>query len=384
MKNARLLVTVALSLLFTAPGLPGSRLSAEHDKVIDGAAGDPDPAVVSTIAFTSTRDNHGQPWAVPPIVGGEIYVIDYLDDGTFSAPRRVTANTYTDIFPTLSPDGRGRVVFDSNRLRAPGEPVNTSDLFLMNHDGTELRFLTRGGSPTWSPPEAHGGTSKNIAFHASASGAGLPVNPFPGSATADSDIFTVNVDDLLDNGAVPRNLTINRASTVDDDPNWSPDGQRIVFTSYANTSPSTITSAEIHIMNADGTGQAQLTNDGLEKRGPAWSPDGTQILFARRSGEPNAAGVATFEVCVMEAVPNGTVTQLTHHLEIDPKNITHLSALTPTWSPDGQMIVFHWTPSNQLWVMQADGSGQVQLTVPPGFNLLAASWSVIRVGKGAR
>jgi Tol biopolymer transport system component len=165
---------------------------------------------VSTIAFTSTRDNHGLPWAEPPIVGGEIYFIDYRDDATFSAPRRVTANTYIDIFPTLSPDGKGKVVFDSNRLRAAGEPVNTSDLFLMNHDGTEVRFLTRGGSPTWSPPGLSGGTSKNIAFHASASGAGLPINPFPGSATDDSDIFTVNVDDLLNNAAAPRNLTIDR------------------------------------------------------------------------------------------------------------------------------------------------------------------------------
>ena len=40
-----------------------------------------------------------------------------------------------------------------------------------------------------------------IAFHASASGIGLPINQFPGSATADSDIFTVNVDDLLEKGA---------------------------------------------------------------------------------------------------------------------------------------------------------------------------------------
>ena len=198
------------------------------------------PAVVSTIAFTSTRDNYLEPWALPPalpIVGGEIYLIDYMTNG-FAAPRRVTSNTYTDIFPTLSPDGRGKIVFDSNRLRAAGEPVNTSDLFLMNHDGTELRFLTRGGSPTWSPPGPKGAASKNIAFHASASGTGLPVNPFPGSATADSDIFTVKVDDLLENGAVPRNLTINRVSTVDDDPNWSPDGRKIIFTSYVND-PST-------------------------------------------------------------------------------------------------------------------------------------------------
>ena len=296
-----------------------------------------------------------------------------MTNGTFSAARRVTANTYTDIFPTLSPDGRGKVVFDSNRLRTAGEPVNTSDLFLMNHDGTELRFLTRGGSPTWSPPEPNGAPSKNIAFHASASGAGLPINPFPGSATDDSDIFTVNVDDLLDNGAVPRNLTINRTSTVDDDPNWSPDGRRIVFTSYVYDPSSTVTSGEIYIMNADGTGQAQLTNDGIDKRGPAWSPDGKSILFACRSGEPtaNAPTVPTFEICVMD-VANRQITQLT---------LNNIGELTPTWSPDGQLIVFHRAPSNQLWVMRADGSGQVQLTVPPGFNLLATSWSVIAVGR---
>ena len=218
----------------------------------------------------------------------------------------MTANTYTDIFSTLSPDGKGKVVFDSNRVRAPGEPVNTSDLFLMNHDGTELQFLTRGGSPTWSPPGPNGRASRNIAFHASASGAGLPINTFPGSATDDSDIFTVNVDDLLENRAVPRNLTSDRVATVDDDPNWSPDGRRIIFTSYVPLPSTTITSSEIHIINADGKGHAQLTNDQIEKRGAAWSPDGTRILFARRSGEPteNVRDVKTFEICVMDAVAN--------------------------------------------------------------------------------
>jgi len=380
MMNVRLLVVLALPLLLIAPGLPESRLSADHDQTFNAADGTRGPAVVSTIAFTSTRDNHGAVWAVPPIVGGEIYFIDYMTDGTFSAPRRVTANTYTDIFPTLSPDGKGKVVFDSNRLRASGEPVNTSDLFLMNHDGTELRFLTRGGSPTWSPPGPKGRASKNIAFHASASGAGLPINPFPGSATDDSDIFTVNVDDLLEHGAVPRNLTVDRVATVDDDPNWSPDGRRIIFTSYVPEPSTTVTSSEIHIINADGTGHAQLTDDKIDKRGPAWSPDGLRILFACRLGMPtaNAPDVATFEICVMDATANGQITQLTRN---------NISELTPTWSPDGQMIVFHRVPSNQLWVVPADGSAPpVQLTAAfsSGFNLLATSWSVIGVGKRAR
>src|SRR5688500_8599519 len=160
--------------------------------------------VVSTLGFTSTRDNTT---AIPPILGGETYFIEVLSDGTFSAARRLTDNAYADIFPAFSPDGKGKIVFDSSRRRGPGDPINVSDLFLMNHEGGEQVFLTRGASPAWAPPGPHGAASKTIAFHASASGSGLPALGTPGSATIDSDIFVVNVDDLLENGAVPVNIT---------------------------------------------------------------------------------------------------------------------------------------------------------------------------------
>ena len=78
----------------------------------------------------------------PPIAGGDIYMIDMIDhvvDRSSPVPRRLTANFDADIFPTLSPDGKGKIVFDSSRFRAVGEPVNTSDLFLMNYDGREMR-----------------------------------------------------------------------------------------------------------------------------------------------------------------------------------------------------------------------------------------------------
>jgi TolB protein len=337
-------------------------LAAQKVPVGQPAAGQ--PSVASSIFFTSTRDNTG---AVPPINGGEIYALDYLEDATFGPPRRLTSNTFGDIFPALAPDDSGRVVFDSNRRRAGTDPINVSDLFLMNHDGSDQLFLTRGGSPTWSPARGQSKGSRLIAFHASASGAGLPVNPFPGSATTDSDIFVVNVEHLLKHGAPPRNITANRIDTVDDDPSWSPDGKRIAFTSYAADLSTTLTNAEIFVMRANGTEQLQLTNDGVEKRGATWSPDGKRLLFACRMGVAGANGIATFELCIMDAVANAPITRLT---------INTVNDLTPTWSPDGTEIVWHKAPANQLFTMHADGSGERQITAPPGLNLLATSWGV--------
>jgi Tol biopolymer transport system component len=61
----------------------------------------------------------------------------------------------------------------------------------------------------------------------------------------------------------------------------------------------------------------------------------------------------------------------------DPRRLTFntLPDGTPTWSPDGTKIVFNRAvpvPNQQLHIMNADGSGQTQMTLPPGFNLFAS------------
>jgi len=314
-------------------------------------------ALESTIAFASSRDN---PILNPFLNGaGEIYLMS--PDG--SNLRRLTDNTAADSFPALSPDGK-KIVFDSNRNRAEGEPINTDDLFVMNTKGDEQRFLIRGSSATWSPD------SKNIAFHASASGLGLPIKTDPGAATSDSDIFIANVDDLLAGVAGPMNLT-NNPDAVDDDPDWSPDGRRIVFTSHPVTDdPQRSNLAEIYVINVDGTGLTRLTFNAEEERAPSWSPDGSRIVYMCRIG----GGAAVFEICDMKA-DGSDRRQLTNNTLLDA---------TPSFSPDGQQILFHRTVAPgtsggiQLWKMNADGTGQTQLTNPPGNNLLA-NWGVVRV-----
>jgi len=312
----------------------------------------------STIAFVSSRHDPAADPAVDPQrawLAAEIYLMD--GDGT--NPRRVTENAYSDGFPALSPDGT-RIVFDSNRLRAEGEAFNTSDLFVMNADGTGQTSLVRGSSATWSPD------GKSIAFHASASGKGQPINFLPGAATTDSDIFVMNVGDFLKHRARPKNITNNPAA-IDDDPDWSPKGRKIMFTSHAVTdNTDNHVTAEIYVIDADGTGKpTRLTNNAEEERAPSWSPDGRRIVFCCRRGGPD------FEICVMNADGTGQV-QLTDNT---------IGDLTPSWSPDGKKIVFHRRAGArgqfQLFLIDADGTGEKQLTFPPGLNAFP-NWGEVR------
>ena len=288
----------------------------------------------STIAFVSTRDN---PTLTPPTNAAEIYLMSA--DGT--DPRRLTDNGAGDGFPVLSPDGK-KIVFDSNRTIAPGEPLNTTEMFLMKADGKDQTPLLRGGSATWSP------NGKDIAFHRSASGAGLPVKPDPGAATTDSDIFVMNVDDFLDGVKQPRNLTNNGAAAVDDDPDWSPTRQQIVFTSHAPGDEPNPSSAELYLINADGTGQPErLTNNSEEERSPDWSPDATRLAFSCRIGG------ADLELCVMNS--DGTdLTQLTDN---------NVAELSPSWSPDGQTLISGCAGKNTL-IPFADPAAAHRMPLP--------------------
>lgn len=96
------------------------------------------------------------------------------------------------------------------------------------------------------------------------------------------------------------------------DPSWSPHGTKLAFREFLQT-----TNDDIFVMNADGSGQTDLTNDlSTDNFHPSWSPDGTKIAWDKFG--------TTDQVYVMNA--NGTSpTNVTNDPTVDDPN--------PAWQP---------------------------------------------------
>jgi Tol biopolymer transport system component len=295
--------------------------------------------LVPAIVFVSTHDYESTHDCTVVrcdlFAGSEIYMID--SDGT--DPRRLTSNTAADFFPALSPDGK-KIAFESNKYHLDtGEPRNVADLFVMDANGEGQTLLTRGSSPSWSPD------GKYIAFHASAAyytSGGLvtlpPIRTDPGAPTIDSDLFVASVDDIVSGAAPPVNVT-NSPGMIDEDADWSPVAAQLAFSSHP--SDSDLSTTEIYVVNVNGTGLQRLTNNGYEERAAAWSPDGTRIAFMCSLGPVNPrTGQRFFEICLMNADGSGQV-QLTYNAALNA---------SPSWSPDGRKIVLHRNPQPlELW-----------------------------------
>jgi Tol biopolymer transport system component len=139
-------------------------------------------------------------------------------------------------------------------------------------------------------------------------------------------------------------------------PDYSPDASKIVF---SGTASAVDVNQNVYVTNADGTGLQQLTTDG-NNQFPTFSPDGKRIAFIS-----DRTGVE--QVWLMNA---------------DGTNQTQLSKSgvredqVPDWSPDGRKVAFAQgaVGSGRIWVINADGSNPVQLTSGPGDDF-GTAWS---------
>jgi hypothetical protein len=165
-----------------------------------------------------------------------------------------------------------------------------------------------------------------------------------------SDIAVINAD-----GSGQVNLT-NSPDIDEGFPAWSPDGRRIAFTTRRDGNN------EIYLMDADGSNSVRLTDEPGDDFAPAWSPDGSRIAFV--SDRDREAGI--YDLYIMNADGSG-VTRLTDDPAID---------YSPAWSPDGTRIAFrsHHDGPADIYVINVDGSGLHNLTENPADDW-APSWS---------
>lgn len=171
---------------------------------------------------------------------------------------------------------------------------------------------------------------------------------FASDRDGNEDVWIVNAD-----GTGLRNLTRHPAS--DSHPSWSPDGQKILFCSTRGDGEND----DIYVMSVNGSEAQRLTDNGLIwDTFPTFSPDGRKILFRRLLRQrTNEGTLANSEIMVMNADGTGTV-NLSKHPWFDG---------WPSWSPDGQRIAFSSNRSDpyQIYVMNADGSGLMQVVDSP-------------------
>jgi TolB protein len=285
------------------------------------------PITLIALAVPSTA-SAAYPGANGPITfdrGGSILTL------SSGSPFTLSASGY-DFAPKYSPDG-SRVAYTVNR-----------DIWVMDADGTDRTQVTTGGTanrdPDWSPD------GKRISYAGMGTNGRADIFVVPAKGGTATPVTTTGDHDERDpafspdgsriaftrtgcetpfgggtcvyvasaTGGGATNLTPeDRVEGCDNQPGyyfngasksptWSPDGKRIAFVGPLLCRVSTIGS-DIWVMNADGSGKANLTHDdGTNDVEPAFSPDGTKIAFARNlhSGPTN-----------VHVLSGSTVTQVT-------------------------------------------------------------------------
>jgi len=108
-------------------------------------------------------------------------------------------------------------------------------------------------------------------------------------------------------------------------------------------------------MYPDGSNQQRLTNNAANDNTPKWSPNSTRIAFL--TDRDRGQRFDSREIYIMNADGSGQ-TNLTNTPGQDPAPWEADESLTG-WSPNGSKMVYE--RNGRIWVMNSDGSGQTDL-----------------------
>jgi Tol biopolymer transport system component len=242
----------------------------------------------------------------------------------------------------------GKITF----VRGTRAALATGEVWVMERDGSQQTRLTNNavfdGLPAFSPD------GERIAFTSRRESVGAQVN---------DEIFLMDPKDDDGDGNGDNLTRITFTDTENEfQPAFSPDGNRIAFTSSQNGN-------EIYVMDADGTNRVRLTDNAARDARPAFSPRGDRIAFT--SNRPGPDGFTDDEIYVMDAADtdgdgNGdNLTQITDNTTVPVNDIPVLVNDThANFSPDGEEVAFTSNrdstalqQNDEIYLSNSDGSG---------------------------
>jgi Tol biopolymer transport system component len=282
-------------------------------------------------------------------------------DGSSPNPDTDNSNSglSSDYPPSYSPSGT-QIVFASKTAisgLSNGTAAGSYNIWIMNTDGTGKLALTQNTNanltsinPVFSP----NGTEIYFQSKTATSGA------WNGTATNSYNIWKV-----APTGGTITHLTSNTAVNLDStEPHVSPDSSTIVFTSKAKISGVTANSTNIWKVNNDGTGLGSMTSNtsaNFNSENPSFSPDGSEIVYASQVGVPGAS--SSYNIWKMKY--DGS-----NQIYLTTNTASGLDSVAPSYSPDNLSIAFQskmkiggtTVNSNNIWMMNQDGTNQTPLT----------------------
>jgi TolB protein len=302
--------------------------------------------------------NVNQPDMSNAQVFGKVYLGSLDEEGA----RKVAHEFAADILAKF-----GAETLAGTKIYYTSQRGAVKEIWVMDHDGSNQRQLTRLGSTSRDPMVSPDGAriafttfakgNPSIMVISAESGRQIPFYNQRASLNATPDItpdgkiiysstaagefaqlYLANAD-----GSGLRRLTNTRA--IDIHPRVNPKNpNELVFVSGRSGLP------QIYKMNLDGTDVVRLTPGEGEAVQPAWHPNGQLIAFSWTKGfDPG-----NYNIFIMD-VASKRIEQLTHGAGRNEN---------PSWAPDGRHLVFASTRSGsaQIWTMLGDGTQIRQLT----------------------
>ena len=191
-------------------------------------------------------------------------------------------------------------------------------LALMDQDGANVRYLTRGDELVLTP--RFSSAADTITYMSYGQG--------------DPRVYLLNVE-------TGQRETIGNFPGMSFSPRFSPDGQRVIFSLQQRGN------SNLFVMDLRSKATTRLTDTPAIDTSPSYAPDGTQLCFeSDRGGKP--------QIYVMPAT-GGPAQRI---------SFGDGSYSTPVWSPRGDYIAFTKQGGGQfaIGIMKTDGSGERILT----------------------